>query len=372
MLSGFLLIAPVSFAVLWFPNNEIERAISVKFINTRLGLLLAFLIPSHNLFPLSCNNEIRNLNSSANSSFINCKKAWINQQKRNLLIYQGSLTFLALVILLVLIFLAADQPPKPRTKAQALLRRENESVKQLTFTQHTKVYVKEMKLLFSDFTFANIIFSLSILYTTNIFQNLFISELMRPIFGGYFHSNPDEISSYLIILYQIGAIVGSIISGQVMNRMKNYVLLVRIGYLLTIACTVGFILSYYFKHIPFIFISNAMIGLCASCIYGPIFEISTQHTYPRPTDFVLSCLIFALRPFMVVLSELYRLVFVYFGGFGLLVIYVLSYVLGFLLSVFLRPKYRRLETESNSAPDDLDDQTQPLLISNENNKPFDK
>ena len=85
------------------------------------------------------------------------------------MIYQGSLTLLALVILLVLIFLVIDQHPKPPIKAQALLRQKNKSVvKQLTFAQHIKVYVQEMKFLFSDFTFANIILSLSILYTTNI------------------------------------------------------------------------------------------------------------------------------------------------------------------------------------------------------------
>ena len=114
------------------------------------------------------------------------------------------------------------------------------------------------------------------------------------------------------------------------------------------------------------------MGLCTNCIYGPIFGINTQPTYHRPTDFVLPGLLFAPRPFVVVLSELYRLVFIYFGGYGLLVINVFSYVLGFFLPVFLRPKYRRLEAESNLAPDDLDDQTQPLLISNENNETFDK
>ena len=74
VLSGFLLIAPVSFTVLSFPDSETGTAISVRFVNTRLGLLLAFLIPSRILSPISCNNKIRNLNSSAYSSFINCKK----------------------------------------------------------------------------------------------------------------------------------------------------------------------------------------------------------------------------------------------------------------------------------------------------------
>ena len=99
-------------------------------------------------------------------SFTDCKDTWIYQQRRNLLIYQGSLTLLALLVLLVLIFLAADQPPKPPTKAQALLRRENETVKQFTVTQHAKLYVKEMKLLFSDLTFVNIVFSFAILFAT--------------------------------------------------------------------------------------------------------------------------------------------------------------------------------------------------------------
>ena len=305
-------------------------------------------------------------NIITNMSFTDCKDTWIHQQRRNFLIYQGTLTLLAFVLLLILIFLAADQPPKPPTKAQALLRRENETVKQFTFTQHAKLYVKEMKLLFNDLTFVNIVFSFAILFATNIFQSLFTSELMRPIFGGYFYSNPDEISSYLVILYEAGAIVGSIISGQIMNRMKNYAELVRIGFLMTIVCTVGLILSYYFKHIPFIFISNILVALSSCFIFSPMYEISTQHTYPRPTDFVLSSLIFGFRPLVILLSELYRLVLSYLGGLSLLVFYLLSYACGLLLAVFLKPKYRRLEADRNTVFSELDFETQSLLSNSQN------
>ena len=366
------LIAPVSFIVLWFPDNEVGTALSLRFVATRLGLILAFIIPTHILSPLSCNKVSTDQNNTANMSFTNCKDSWIHQQRSNLLIYQGSLTLLALVTLLVLIFLAADQPPKPPTKAQALLRQQNTNTQQLNLTQQILLYVKEMKLLFSDVTFLNIVVSLSILYAQNTFQSLFMSELMRPIFGVYFHSNPDKISSYLIILYEVGAIVGSIISGQIMNRMKNYVLLVRIGFLMTIVCTIGLTLSYYFKQIPFIFICNSLLGLCSSFIFSPMYEISTQHTYPRPTDFVLSCLVFGFRPLVILLLELFRLVMNHLGGFCLLIFYLLSFACGLFLVVFLKPQYRRLEAELNATDNELEPETQPLLSNDDDNHDLEK
>ena len=372
VLSGFLLIASVSFIVLWFPDNEVGTALSLRFATSRLGLILAFLIPTHILSPLSCNKVSTDQNNTANMTFTYCKSSWIHQQRSNLLIYQGSLTLLALVILLVLIFLAADKPPKPPTKAQALLRQQNTNIQPLNLTQQTLFYVKEMKLLFSDVTFVNIVVSLTILYAQIAFQSLFMSELMRPIFGVYFHSNPDKISSYLVILYEVGAIVGSIISGQIMNRMKNYVLLVRIGFLMTIVCTVGLILSYHFKQIPFIFICNSLLGLCSSFIFSPIFEISTQHTYPRPTDFVLSCLVFGFRPLAILLSELFRLVLNYLGGFYVLVFYSLSFACGLFLAVFLKPQYRRLEAESNAAGNLMEHESQPLLSNDDDNHDLEK
>ena len=372
VLSGFLLIAPVSFIVLWFPDNEVGTALSLRFAAARLGLVLAFIIPTHILSPLSCNKVLADQNNSANISFTCCKSSWIHQQRSNFLIYQGSLTLLALALLVVLIFLAADQPPKPPTNAQALLRQQNANIQPLNLRQQTLLYVEEMKLLFSDVTFLNIVVSVSILYAQNTFQVLFMSELMRPIFGGYFRSNPDEISSYLVILYEVGAIVGSIISGQIMNRMKNYVLLVRIGFLMTIVCTVGLILSYYFKQIPFIFICNSLLGLCASFIFSPIFEFSTQYTYPRPTDFVLSCLAFGFRPLVILLSELFRLVLNDLDGFSVLVFYSLSFACGLFLAVFLKPQYRRLEAESNATDNLMEHEAQPLLSNDDDNHDLEK
>ena len=79
-------------------------------MNARFGLILAVLIPTYILSPLSCNNVIADQNSTTSMSLPDCKNACINQQKRNLLVYQGSLILLVVVMLVILIFLAADQP----------------------------------------------------------------------------------------------------------------------------------------------------------------------------------------------------------------------------------------------------------------------
>ena len=114
-------------------------------------------------------------------------------------------------MLVILFFLVADQPPKPPTKAEALLRRLKANAQALNLKQNIKICLHEMKHVFGNTTFINIIFFMSILLATNIFQSLFLSESLRPIFSNYFfHSNSDTNSSYIIILYEIEAIVSSI------------------------------------------------------------------------------------------------------------------------------------------------------------------
>jgi len=148
-----------------------------------------------------------------------------------------------------------------------------------------------------------------------------------------------------------------------MNRNKNYVCLVRIGYLLTVISAIGLTVSFYFKQVPLIFVTNVLTGLLSSSIFGPIFEISTQHTYPRATDFVLSCLVCGFFPLVIILSEVYRLVLNYFDGLILLVVYSMSYVCGLFLALILKPEYRRLEAELKESTEYME--TQALLNSNE-------
>ena len=253
VLNGYLLIAPISFAVLWFSDNEIGSAISVRLVATRLGFILAILIPAQLISPCSRHN-IASVNQVSNTSVsVKCNETWLEMQKRNLLAYQGSLTIYSTIALIVLLLLASDKPPKPPTKAQALLRRQYPSVEQLTYHEQAKLYVQEIKVLFKEPTVINVIANLSILYSSNWLQFLFISKTYRSVFTNFLQSNPNLISSYLIVLYETGAIIGTVISGQIMDRLKKHIFLVRVGYLLTVVCVIILIFGFFFQKCSFNF-----------------------------------------------------------------------------------------------------------------------
>ena len=129
------------------------------------------------------------------------------------------------------------------------------------------------------------------------FRVFFLDELLKPIFSKYFFdSNPDTISSYLISLYETEAIVCSIMCDEIIIRMKNYVLLVRIGYLVKAVCSIAIVLSFCYKYVLFIFVTNILISLYSSFVLSALFGAQHPTHSPRATDFVLSCLVCGFIP----------------------------------------------------------------------------
>ena len=129
------------------------------------------------------------------------------------------------------------------------------------------------------------------------FKVFFLDELLKPIFSNYFFdSNPDTISSYLISLYETEAIVCSIMCDEIIIRKKNYVLLIRIGYLVKAVCSIAIVLSFCYKHVLFIFVTNILISLYFSFVLSALFGAQHPTHSPRATDFVLSCLVCGFIP----------------------------------------------------------------------------
>jgi len=276
ILGGVLLVVPISFVILWFPDNEIGSAISVNMATANLGKVIAILIPSHILTPLTCEEIIDNFNATQNETYAKCKHSWQRTIKRNMEIYQGAITVLAAAALIVLIILAEDQPPKPPTIAQARIRQNKITFN--SFTEQMRFFFSEIKLLFTDTTFINLVALFSFVNSAILFQSLYISEIMRPVFRLW--SNPDVISSYLVILFQAGGVAGSILSGQLMNNFKRYVLLLRFGFCMILVSSIAFTFGYYFNNIPCTFIFNFFLGLCINFVLGPLYEISTTYLPP--------------------------------------------------------------------------------------------
>ena len=366
ILGGILLVVPISFIILWFPDNEIGSALSIRVATANLGMAAALLVPCHILFPLPCQpilNTTLNTIQNDTVSYAKCKNSWMTHTKTNMMVYQGSICILALVSMIILIIFAADKPPLPPTIAQAQLRQTAIKSKKNTFAETIKLFFSEVKCLFTDLTFIILVILFFFVNTAIMFQNLFTSEIMRPVFKAFFvTSNPDVISSYLIVLFQVGGIVGAVFSGQLTNKIKSYVFLLQTGFWLSMLCSIALTFSYYFKNIPLIFVTNFLLGLCINFVFGPLYEISTQHTYPKKPDFVMSCLTCGFVMMNLLLLQLFRIMLNTFGAFSLLTIYAACFAIGLVLTHVFNPQYQRLHRELNELTDDKNcTESQPLL-----------
>ena len=347
---AFLIIAPVSFAVLWFPDHEIGTALSIKLASSRLGFLLAFLGPSHFLTPLQCKDIVMGTgatNLTLDQNYTQCKEKWMNRESHKLIVYVGIILLIGVLLLIFLIIFARDQPPKPPTAAQANLRQNVQEQNEVETWTKWKEFVMELKPLFTDRTFLLLIALLANANVFNYYQAMFLSETLRPIFQS-FSFNANVVSSYLIVGFEIAAIISTFVSGLLTDRIKNYVLLLRVGVLYCVVCWIGLIVGYHFHNTAAIFAANILSGAGSGLLYTPIYELSTQHTYPRKPEFIGSCLIWGYNVIYVVEIELNRLLLDKFGGL-ISLIYVAVILCVFLVfTLFLRPEYRRLEAEKKA------------------------
>ena len=238
-----------------------------------------------------------------------------------------------------------DQPSKPPTVAQAVLRQIVSERNEERVWNKIKDIFAEIKSLFTDRTFVIITVLLGYANAFDYYRSLFLSEILRPIFQAYFSADADKISSYLIVGFEVAAIVGTVVSGRLVDHIKNYLLLLRVYFVGCIACWVGFIVAFHFHSVPAIFVTMILSGVGCGLLFSPLYEMSTQHTYPRKPEFIGSCLVSGGNIIVVLVFELNRLVLDGLGGLSSLIYMAVILFICFLLTVFLKPKYHRLETE---------------------------
>ena len=356
-MSVFVFVVPTSFAVLWFPDNEIGSAMSIRSIFARLGMLIAFLVPSHLLTPLQCGND--SMDDLHNVSA--CREHWMNEEKLVLLVYVGVIAVIGILTLIFLIIFAMDQPPKPPTIAQGRLRQTTPEA--FVFRQKLLEFLTETKKLFTDATFILLVVLTGVGYSVNISQAMFISQVFRPVFQSvYSESKANKIGSYLIVSFEIGAIIGAFISGMLVNYVKKYVLLLRFYFVFSVIFSIDLVVSYHFQNIPAIFVADSLLGMGCGAALVPVFEICTQHTYPRKPEFVLSFFSIGFKLLVFVWAVIARLILDKSGNLSFLIFQTAYIFVALLLTLVLKPKYRRLEAETAKEYTDKSHKDTQLLV----------
>ena len=331
-----------SFTLKWFPENQVGIALSLREIFGNSGAVLAFLIPGNMLIPpsnSSCSFELNCTNIT-----ITNQENWLNENKLRLIAFSGTLLFVSIIVLLFLIFFMADQPPKPPTFAQAMLRNNpGESEPQTCLSQVVACY-KTVKKVLSNTFFNQVGLIISINYSGYSILKVYGGEVLRELFEklGYIKSS-NAHASYVLVVFEIGCIVGSILSGQITNRYKNYHLQISISIILSIVSLICALIGYHLLILVIVYVFTGMFGVSILLNFPQMFDIVYQHLFPIDSGVLALVLRIEISVLSLLLTQITRFLMTAFGNKASFIYMIILFAVSFIVSLFLKPNYARLE-----------------------------
>jgi len=329
-ITATLLIAtPPTFAVTWFPEEEIGSAIAINIVGLYLGISLGTTLPA-----LAIKKQTNLTSDTANVNHT-------LHVRQFLTILNSVCLTLSLSVVLMFVFLVTDIPPTPPTTAQQVKSVQKEKKKKLGFCQALK------QLLFDKtYLLACIVFGITTQLVT--LEYIMMSEMMRELVEKDLLSiNADRFGGYLLAVYSVGAVVGILATGKIMDFCKHYSILSNIGSVLFFISTLAFILAFWYANLPGLFVSNFINGFGSKGLMVVLYEIATQHTYPMDETFVSTLLTICRGPVGVFTGEIGRVLFNSFGSLSVLVFQSTAAFLTTVMTAFLSPKCLRLAVSTN-------------------------
>ena len=334
-----------SFSISWFPEQQVGTALSAHGIGFQLGSLLGYLIPSNILIsppPQSMNGTSENrINSTKNQA----TEDWFHANEIRFIAISSTLLFVSVVTLTFFVLFYADRPPTPPTNAQAVLVPEHSNfTNDKNIGAVVKSFFDKFKLNLQNILFLQTLMIRTISISCYVIQKFLIGQVLREFFIelGYV-GTANIMSGYVFVVLDIGSILGEAASGQLVNYNKNYKTLSSTFLLVWIASTVGKTVSYFFRSIAGVFVFSALFGFFQSFYLIPLRELTYQHLYPTKPGFVDLLTRFMATPGSIIISLTFRFIFDKFGGLGVLVYHCAIVFVAFFISLWLKPRYRRLE-----------------------------
>ena len=332
-----------SFTVKWFPENQVGIALSLKEIFGGSATVLAFLIPGNILIPPSNNSYSLELNYT-NITVLNQEENWSNENKLRFIAISGTLLFLSIIVLLFLIFFVADQPPKPPTIAQAMLRNNSNETELQTCSSQIVACYKTVKKVLSNSFFNEVALIVSINYSGYSILKVYGGEVFRELFEklGYMKSS-NAHASYVLVVFEIGSIVGSILSGQITNRCKNYHLQISIGIVLCIVSLICVLIGYDLLVLVAVYVFIGMFGVSLMLYFVQMFDIVYQHLFPIDSGVLALVLQMDISVLSLCFTQITRFLMTAFGNKATFIYMIILFAVSFIVSLFLKPNYARLE-----------------------------
>ena len=342
---GFLQSAyslfPGSVATTWFPENQIGVVTGIITMGWNAGMLLSELLLENVLRNPPRLNSSTSLTTETNASWF-----WFDEVTF-VTTYSILLTLAFAVFTSVLVAIPA-LPEYPPSVSQA--------VKRLTPSQRSsttyKLFFVEIKGLLKDFTFVQIQLIHCLCVQTYVLETLIMQEVVvsiQPLLD--IQKSSAMISGYILACRSVGDIIGSVIGGKTLDVYRKYRLQTIAGTGLAFVVIFGLLVSYHFASFIGLCFSMFLLGTCSTIGYLSIYDSVLQHTFPRNMILVLSVAGSLRVCITIVVSEIGRLFLHFTGPYGVLVYHCVLQLVGFLLSVVVKPGLKRSTTEQKHSQD---------------------
>lgn len=336
---------PATFAVLWFPDNQVGTAMGIVSLGISLGdisstLLMGGIVKSRiqEGEAVLRTQTSRNVHIDNTMTFQNMSSNEYSTLETMMSIRVVNFACAAMVFLVLVFFIAfvTDAPPKPPTHAQASKRRNKADI--------IKPFIPEVKKLFKDTTYVLLALSWTLYLQTIGIQLAFLGQIVRNMDVG---GDPYEVTSYILVAYFVGCVSGSLVTGRMIDLYKNNSLIMKVGSLCTLVASTGVVIGMSTGCVWFMIVSNLLFGFFNRTAFVPIMEKITQQTYPTDEGFVNLWVSVIDGIFGMAITAVGRLVFITSGSFAVLSLQIVAMLIGAVIVWTTNIELRRAQVEKD-------------------------
>jgi len=311
------------FAVLWFPEEEVGTAIAVSSAGMYIGTTLGTVMPT-----LAVTN-----NTASSSSAMDSNET--EHVRLFLLRLFGGFLAISMVVTTFLTCVVTDRPPTPPTIAQAF-KLTSEIKEPLFFSAALKRLASDKNLWLLCFVFMVMVQMITL-------ELIMMSEMLRGVTQHDGISiNADRLGGYLLVVWSMGGVFGSVATGKLMDTYKQYKAIGISLNILTVVSTAAFAVGFKFENLPTMFVANFFFGVGSKSAMVLLYELATQHTFPLDETIVSTWLLLWVSPGGIIIGEIGRFLFSSLGSLSVLIFQIVCLLLCLVIMAFLSTESSRL------------------------------
>ena len=326
----------------WFSVGHAGTVLATIPSSHTTGTLIAILVSSNILVSpnqLGVNNTSEKFSNLTETN----QQEWHSKTMTAFLYIFIILFAISLIMFLLILILFENKAPENQlheSENSRLLSNSNAS-ESVSGYKRLVLFLKEWKRIFSDKTFLLLSLVAIVRYGNISINNMFFSEILRPIFSSLFFTksiDPNVSSGHLLVVYKIVTVVSHFLSGKFYDwyRKTFFQMLLSLLILVMAALVMGIALHFY--SLIGIWISVLCFGIGTPMMHTPIYNSVLQCFPGTDPGYVFALFSFIMFGGGIVITQISRIVLDFGGGIGVSVLQLIIAVCAIGVSIVLRSK----------------------------------